>query len=124
MRCLQRNKQTFYYALYTGKEQIIDANGNKSGQYRVIYSDPVEMKANISASRGSSDVEMFGISELYTKTIVTEDLSCPIKEDSILWIGKEPYENEELTPYNYVVVQKAQSLNSITYAVREVKTRG
>lgn len=124
MRCLERNKQTFYYALYEGKEQIIDSDGHKTGQKRVIYSDPVEMKANISPARGVSDVDMFGITETYTKAIVTDDISCPIKEDSIIWIGKDAYEVKDgqriVTPHNYVVVRVAPSLNSLVIAVLEV----
>jgi hypothetical protein len=121
MRCLQKNKQKLYYALYTGKEQFVDDHGNKTGQYRVTYSSPVEMLANISPARGASDVDMFGITETYSKTIVTDDLSCPIDEKSVLWIGKEPVFEGEPVPYNYVVVRKAKSLNSITYAVLEVE---
>lgn len=124
MRCLQKNKQKLYYALYTGKEQIVDDHGNKTGQYRVTYSSPVEMLANISPARGVSDVDMFGITETYSKAIVTDDLSCPIDEKSVLWIGKEPAFEGEPTPYNYVVVRKAKSLNSITYAVLEVEDGG
>ena len=99
MRALSRNMQTFYYALYDRKTEVIK-DGLRTGQYTVTYAAPVAMKANISASKGSADLSPFGIDTQYTKTIVTTDMSCPI------------------------VVRVARSLNSITYAIREVKVSG
>ena len=51
----------------------------------------------------------------YTKTVIVDDMSCPIDEHSILWIGVTPD-----SPHNYEVVQVAKSLNHISYAVQEV----
>lgn len=116
MRCLNRNKQTFYYALYKGEVEEVDADGNYTGERTTEYDDPVKMKANISAARGESSYNPFGIETNYSKTIVTDDMKCPIKEDSILWIGIEPTE-----AYNYVVVKRAVSLNTISLAIREVQ---
>lgn len=48
--------------------------------------------------------------------IVTTDMSCPISEDTVLWIGKTPTTDD----YNYVVSRVAKSINSISIAVREV----
>lgn len=116
MRGLKRNKQNIYYALYEGKREITDEYGNKTGESEVLYSTPVLVKMSISASKGNSELDLFGININYTKTIITDDINCPIKEDSIIWIGTSP-QNE---PHNYVVVQVAKSLNNIAYAVREV----
>lgn len=115
MRSLGRNKQTFYYALYTGKSEIIDEFGNNTGQYVATYTEPAEYRANISPARGTSDLEQFGINSNYTKVIVTSDMECPFTETTRLWIGIPSTES-----YNYVVVQRAESLNSISFAIREV----
>ena len=117
MRCLNRNKQTFYYALYKGEVEEQDTDGNYTGEREIEYYTPVKMKANISAARGESDLNPFGIETNYNKTIVTDDMKCPIKEDTVIWIGKDPTED----PYNYIVVKKAASLNTIVYAIREVQ---
>lgn len=118
MRALQRNKQTFYYALYLGATESVDEDGYYTGEMTSSYSTPVEARANISPARGEADVELFGITEQYTKTIVTTDMNCPIDTTSQLWIGIPITE-----PYNYVVVRVAKSLNSITYAIREVSAK-
>ena len=124
MRSLIQNKQKIYYALFDKKTAILDEYGNKTGEYEVSYKTPVEFHINVSAARGTADVEQFGINLNYTKTMVTNDLSCPIDENSVLWVGKDAFETVEevttVTPHNYVVVSVARSINSITYAIREV----
>lgn len=115
MRALSRNKQAFYYALYKGKTAIVDANGFDTGDYTVTYDTPVEMRANISPARGTADLEQFGITSNYTHTIVTDDMACPIDQNSVLWIGIPTTAH-----HNYVVAQVARSLNSITIAIHEV----
>ena len=51
MRLLRRNKQTIYYALYEGKKPLTDEYGNPTGEYEVLYSEPVLLKINVSAMR-------------------------------------------------------------------------
>lgn len=120
MRALARNKRTFYYALYEGKVPIVDNNGLDTGDFEIAYSDPVAFRANISPARGTADVEQFGITTNYTHTIVTDDKNIPIDTHSILWIGVDPSSGFYAVPHNFVVVQVARSLNSVTIAVREV----
>ena len=117
MRDLSRNKKTFYYALYLGNTEVIDEFGNKTGQYVPTYSDPTEYRANISPARGTADLEQFGINSNYTKVIVTSDMECPFTETTRLWIGIPTSKS-----YNYVVTQRAESINSISFAIREVTT--
>ena len=118
MKCLSRNRQQIYYALYLGETRTRDANGNLTGERPVLYSDPVGVYMNLSAARGTAGLEQFGSGTDYSHTLVSDDLSCPIDENSVLWIGRTP-END--TPHNFVVVRVAKSLNSVVYAVKEVK---
>lgn len=117
MRSLARNKKHFYYALYKSKDEITDSYGNKTGQYTLTYESPVGYWANISPATGVSDLEMFGQNTNYSHVISTSDMTCPITETTHLWIGVPTTD-----PYNYVVVRKAESLNCISYAIREVNT--
>ena len=114
MRTLNKNKQTLYHAEYLSETEAV-RNGLKTGRYSASYSEPVEEKMNISAARGSAERDAFGINTNYSKVAVTDNLNCTMTETSIVWIGKTPE-----TAHNYVVVRKAQSLNSISYALREV----
>lgn len=117
MRSLERNKKTFFYALYTGKEEVIDSFGRKTGQYTLTYSSPKEYKANISPATGTTDLAQFGQNTDYSHVISTSNMDCPFDETTHLWIGIP-----NTDPYNFVVVRRAESLNCISFAIREVKT--
>lgn len=115
MQSLEQNKQTLYYATFSGYADAVDASGKKTGGKVKTYSEPVEFRANVSAARGTAEVEQFGVNDNYDRTVTTSDLTLPISETSILWIG------EAVTnPHNYTVVRVARSLNSVTYAIKKV----
>ena len=115
MKTLARNKQAIFYALYLGKTEILDENGYFTGEYVKSFAEPVELKINVSPTKGTSDIELFGIETQYSKVMVTSDMNCPINEFSRLWIGIP-----KTDPHNYVVVRVAKGLNSISYAIQEV----
>lgn len=131
MKTLWRNKRTFSYCLYERDEPILDEYYNDSGERRIIYSEPAEMKANISPATGAAQVEQFGNLENYDKVIVTDWLDCPIDENSVLFIDKpvtyraiDGTETTEVTDtplYDYIVRRVAKSLNSVSIAVSKVK---
>ena len=121
MRTMERNKVSFWYLLFDRKVAITDDEGNESGEHIVLYKDAVQMKANVSAATGAAQVEQFGNFISYDQVIVIDDLSCPIDENSVLFIDKEPEYAEDGTPlYDYLVKRVAKSLNSISIAVSKV----
>ena len=121
MRTLNRNKSPFWYLLYDRKAPAKDEYGNETGEELVVYKPAVAMNANISAATGSAQVEQFGNFAGYDKVIVTDDLSCPIDENTVLFIDKEPQYDKDGKPlYDYMVKRVAKSLNSISYAVSKV----
>ena len=84
--------------------------------------------ANNLGSQGMVTLEPYGITTAYTHRMVTEDLNCPINEESLIWVGKKPTEtvNGEVrqVPHNFKVVRVARSLNHIIYYVKEVDVSG
>lgn len=124
MQSLSQNKQKFYYALYVSDTDAYDADGLKNGEKDITYTEPTVCYANISAARGTADIEQFGINDDYERTIATSDLTLGIGEDSILWIGIEPYDEDgNAVPHNYKVVRVAKSINSVTYAIKKVSVQ-
>lgn len=115
MRTLQRNRRVCYYAKQKGREEIADAYGNATGEYTVAYGKPVRLNLNIGAEGGAWELAQYGISHPNTRTLVTDDMSCPIDELSVLWIDVPPSE-----PFNYVVTDIGRSLNSVKITVRRV----
>ena len=90
MRSLKKNKSTLYYALYNEKKEIVDENGDFTGEYIVGYSAPEFFNANLSAGKGSAQADIFGVNVDFTRTISTTDMSLPITETSLVWYETEP----------------------------------
>ena len=126
MRTLHRNKSRIFYANYQAKIPIKDEYGNLTGEYDIVYSNPVEIKANVSAARGEATTRQFGEDESYDRVIVLDDSKFPISVTSILWIDTLPEIAEDgstKTPHDYSVKQVATSLNSVSIAVSKVNVR-
>lgn len=124
MRCLKRNKVSFYYANIIGSEEVTDDNGYKTGETRLIYDKPKELTANISVAQGEVVFQLFGGNESYDKIIVSDDVNIPVNEYSVLWIDTVPLfdeiSKEVITPNDYIVKKIARSINSISIAVSRV----
>lgn len=115
MRCLNRNKQPFYYANYQGMVKMYDTSGNFTGEYELSYSTPVLVYGNISPARGAVYDSPFGLSEGIDKVIVLSNPDFPIYETSVLWV-----ERGILESYDYAVVRIARSINSVSIAIKKV----
>ncbi len=115
MRCLNRNKREIYYALYEGETPNIDDDGYETGESSATYGEPTSLLCNVSSAMGEDIVQAFGNFTNYTRVFCVADKDCPISENSIIWFGISPDE-----PYNYIVTRKADSINGILYAIREV----
>lgn len=122
MRNCQRNQTTFWYRLYNpSPAPLVDEYGNETGEYAVGYLNPVECKGNISPAKGEVQLSQFGNLENYDKVIVTADMSCPIDENSVLYVGIEPVETDgQWSAFNYTVRRIAKSLNQIAIAIQKV----
>lgn len=122
MRCMERNKRCFYFALFDSKDPVKDEDGHFTGEYIVSYKTPVQMRANISSVIGEAQAEMFGTDVDYDRVIVVDKPCCPIDEYSVLCIDSPPdYDDEGNLIYDYIVKKVARSINSVSYAVSKVK---
>ena len=144
MRVLSRNKKDLWYANRVSASYVTDNNGLKTGEKTQTYGDPVKTRmsmaissgANNLGSQGIATLEPYGIVTGYTARAVTEDLNCPMNEESRIWYGILPTHIETRTitvngqtttqevevqnPYNYTVVRMAKSLNHLIYYLKEV----
>jgi hypothetical protein len=142
MHSLKKNQQKLWYSTYADQITIYERDKNGEivydeidGEYipRIIaeragYSNPVSFYANISAAKGTSDSEVFGVSLDYTKTISTTDMTLPIDEKSLVWFETEPKNNADGTidsgSADYSVVAVARSLNNVVYAIKKLAKEG
>lgn len=117
MRNLRRNCTKIYFRLYAGKEPIMDEYGNETGEFKILYSDLKTCEISLSPNKGTSEIEMFGSLEDYDRTMITHDMTCPIDENSILWL-----DNADTTgPHTHTVLMRAPSMNAIAFAIKKVK---
>ena len=124
MRGLVRNKRDFYFALYQGKEALVDEYGRRTGEFAVKYSKPIKCKGNISAAQGELQTRQFGDFITYDKVIVLCDKNTQIDEYAILWVDTLPEINADGysdTPHDYIVKKVADSLNVVSIAISKVE---
>ena len=137
---MKRNLKPVYYCLYHGQKNILDNDGYETGEKKVIYGDPAKLMCNISPASGAAQMELFGVIENYDKILITDDINCPINENTVLYVDEAPVQAFHLqlqfpispfgnvgiaaalkNPYEYVVKRVAKSLHHISYAVSKVK---
>ena len=120
MRGANRNKQLFWYALYSGKEPTYDEYGNENG-WNVIYTNPEMERGNISPGTGEAVAQLFGYDDTYDHMIGPLPIDTPIDEYAVLWIDCEPNLAQDgslalngngrpETPYDHIVRRVARSL--------------
>jgi len=142
MRNLKKNQQKLWYSTYADQITIYerDSAGNIiydeiDGELipRIIaeragYNNSVPFYANISAAKGTSASEVFGVSLDYTKTISTSDMTLPLSETSLIWFETEPEYNADGSvddaSADYSVVAVAKSLNNVVYAIKKRAKEG
>ena len=119
MRSLQRNCRNLYYATQQGEEPIFDEYGNETLEVEKIYSEPILLKANVSANVGQDELNVFGSMTEYARTVSISGTECPLIEGCRIWFGIDTEK-----PHNYTVIKVADSKNGFLIALREVSTRG
>ena len=132
MRVLKRNLKPYWYAVYRGKEEILSER-RRTGSYKMLFDAPVMAWGNISASSGSTinratanvTQRQYGETVDYDRVIVTDDMTLPVTEASVVWI--DPLEDPALdvdgkfnTPYQYIVTRVAKTLTVCSLTLREV----
>lgn len=121
MKLIKRNLTPVHYCLYKERVALKDADGYETGEYGVGYAEPVKLMCSVSPATGYAQTEMFGNLESYDKVLITDDMDCPIDENTVLFIDKEPAFKDGKPTYDYTVRRVARSLNAISYAVSKVK---
>lgn len=140
-----RNDTDFWYCRLNPDVQhaVIDENGHETGEIIPHYEEAEAYYANVSPATGQTQIEQFGTLDGYDRVIMTADTACPIDENTVLFLDREPeyteiqtheiiegnalYADDEivevtyrLPKYDYIVRRVAKSLNSVSIAVRKV----
>lgn len=123
MRTMTRNRRVFYSASLEAVGMSTDADGNYVEEV-CNYSNPVSRKGTITPANGQANVQLFGANEVYDKVITLNQDETYLEIGSVLWVDTMPDIDEETgkttTPYDYIVVKVAKSLNFVNVAIRKV----
>ena len=117
MRTLNRNKRPVAYASYIGVTELTDESGNFTGEYSVQYSTPVKTRMNVSGGRGQSNISLFGLTDNFARTVVTDDLETDFNTEMVFWIEHDP----DTEPFDYRVVLVSRTINQVVIALAEVE---
>lgn len=126
---MEINKVPAWYALYNGKQPILDSEGNETGEYTSGYGLPVQIRIRVSPNKGEATNQLFGTLLDYDSTMITTD-DLPIDEYSLIWINKTPElidgdypldsEGNQITGHTHKVVRVANDINVTQYAIKKV----
>ena len=108
---------------YKGVVDVVDSEGNLTGEKMIEYSKAFTINANLSGAKGSSQSEVFGTDIHYDKTFTLtsqEFKRLKLTENSVFFIDKKvEYENGQPL-YNYRVKKIADVINDVAIAVERV----
>lgn len=130
MRTMTRNRRVFYQASLVEVTMAQDTDGNYT-EDAYTYSDPVKCEGVITAANGEAVTQLFGANERYDKVITLNLGEDYLEIGSVLWVDRVISLDEQghlakdengdvLTPYDYIVVKVANSLNFVNVAIRKV----
>ena len=120
MRTLKRNKRPVAYAFYAGQSEVVDADGNYTGELEVNYTEPIKTLMNVSGGRGQADIALFGLTQSFSRTATTEDLDTKWSTDMVFWIETDP----DTEPFDYRVAAVSRTINQVVLALAEVEVDG
>lgn len=115
MRSLNRQKIKIHYSNYLGETEIMDDDGNYTGERENIYSDPMELRVSIGPNGGLVTRNPYGVAPEYDRVIISDDVNCPINETSIIWV-----DNNITEKHDYIVQSISKTLNSVAYGIKKV----
>ena len=117
MRASLRDKRPVAYAFYSEMTEMVDGDGNYTGEHEITYTTPVKTLMNVSGGRGQSDVSLFGLTDTFARTAVTDDLTTPFDTTTVFWVECDP----DTEPFNYRVVAVSRTINQVVLALAEVE---
>lgn len=130
MKALWRNQQEITYYLYDTTSDVVDSDGYATGEKLIKYKPGVTIRAQVAPPKGSgAQVALLkGVTSGHTfgnlmemdRSILIDDVNCPIDVNTVLCIDKTPSYSEGIPVYDYEVQRVSKSLNHIVLGVSKV----
>lgn len=137
MRTLSRNKQKMFYSNQLGEIPIYekDEDGNiktieidgelipvETGEYEMLYSDPVEFYGNIALSGGESTNVEFGVDiSNYDGILIVNKNLLDLSETSVIWYKTEiDFDDVNPNEADYRVSKVVPSINGDKFLLQRI----
>ena len=117
MRSIKRQRQKVWHTSIV-EEEIIDDEGNFTGEQREVYSKPTLHKFTVSSTAGDSEDTPSGITVDYSRVITSYDRKFKPKEGDMFFIDIEPQLNER--GYLQLDLTKQRPLSSPDYILKKI----
>ena len=125
MRNLIKNKSKFVALNYEGKEDVVSSDGYKTGESKIVYSEPIAFYTHISGATGSSYIDSNGVLIEYDKSFVLTKFEMEqlrFNENSVFFIEKQPEFDSDGQPlYDYRVKRIKDTLNEVVILLKKVR---
>ena len=109
MHNLRRNETSFEYLPPDGETSDLNENGEHTGEFYQVHSEPIAYSGSISTPSGMISQNFFGTDTRYTHVLVMDDPDADISElGMIRWKGNL-YEIRAVRP----------SINTLSVALRK-----
>lgn len=113
---LKRNQRTIYISNFIREEPLLDEEGYDTGETVEVYTDPIEIKANIREETGEIKDGPFGKLEKYDRIIGPLSNKLNIKPNTRIYIGVDP----KTEPHNFIVSKVSESLSHKMIVAKKV----
>ena len=124
MRLLERDKQPFWYANYTGRTMNEDSNHLLTGERTTAYDTPRQASGTFSINTGAATPREFGTYIDYDYVIHMDDDSCPFDEQAAIWLN-DPVSTVNgktvIADPEYRVLRISDLRTYIAVAIREMR---
>lgn len=101
MKCLNRNKRTFYYSNLSENAEILDNSGNRTGEFKLVYTDPISCTGNISEGDIRNYIEIFGTGLTGGKIIVIDTKDFNMNDQTRFWIDVDTDSDYDFILYGF-----------------------
>lgn len=116
MRTCKKNTREIWYSYFRGEEEVINDNGEFTGEFKKFYTNPFQTRVNYMATKDIESPHSFGYIEEADITIVTEknifDLS------TVVWTYRPDNVNVDES-YEYKVFKVIKSINSYMVGLKK-----
>lgn len=116
-RTVSRNKQTIYYQMFLGKDEKINADGTRSGQYEENYGEMTPLRVHISwgtftavSSGNRTYFTPYGIDNNYSISLYLDN-DMGFSPTTLIWVGEQ----------KFIVSSVRNSLNGTVVSAKAMK---